>query len=183
MALPSMSTRSGGMPRAASASHMARWVALRMLYLSISWGDALPMPMARAILCMVSKSSSLRFSDSALESFKPGMRVSGGRITAAATTGPARGPRPGFVNARDVLDAPFSEVFFYGEHLFETRVFTGLCFLLFSHLFCDCASAGARVLFECAEVVLRQGDWQIGCGREFARWSLLKNFSWLMRGA
>ena len=55
MALPSMSTRSGEMLRAASASHMAWWVALRMLYLSISCGDALPTPMARAVLWMVSK--------------------------------------------------------------------------------------------------------------------------------
>ena len=101
---------------------------------------------------MVSKSSSLRFSDSALESFKPGMIVLDGKITAAATTGPARGPRPASSTACDVLDAPFSEFFFYGEHLFEARVFTGLCFLLFSHLFCDCANTGAKVLFEGMEV-------------------------------
>jgi len=47
-----------------------------------------------AFCFIISKRDSLFFSVSFFESFTPSMIISGGNITAAATTGPAKGPRP-----------------------------------------------------------------------------------------
>lgn len=49
---------------------------------------------AIAFSFMISKSSFLFFSVSFFESFTPSMSISFGRITAEATTGPAKGPLP-----------------------------------------------------------------------------------------
>ena len=79
---------------------------------------------------MVSKSSSLRFSESALESFKPGMSVSGGRITAAATTGPARGPRPAS-STPAMCWMPRSLSFFSMASICSRRAFSRACAFCF----------------------------------------------------
>lgn len=71
IALPSMSTLSGGIDNWSSARRMARWVALRMLCSSISLGVASPTPMTKATDWIWSKSFSLFCSESFLESFNP----------------------------------------------------------------------------------------------------------------
>src|SRR3990172_4171722 len=66
-----------------------------MLYVSISRTDAAPRPTARAVSRIRMASRSRSGSGSRLESSTPAMaRRSGGMMTAHATTGPARGPRP-----------------------------------------------------------------------------------------
>ena len=65
-----------------------------MLIRSISSGLAMPTLQATALSRISRKSSSLRFSESFLESFSRRISQSLGRITAPATTGPAKGPRP-----------------------------------------------------------------------------------------
>ena len=61
---------------------------------SISSAVAQPMPKASAFSWITGNSASRFFSESFFESLSPGMSQSGGRITAAAHTGPAKGPRP-----------------------------------------------------------------------------------------
>ena len=92
--LPSTSANSAATASALTARAMARWVAWRILTRSISPTLASPTPTATAISMMRGNSASRVCASSCLESFSPlGMRVRP-RITAAATTGPAKGPRP-----------------------------------------------------------------------------------------
>ena len=73
---------------------MARIRAVRMSLSSISWAEMLATDQARAVAWIPGNRASRRFSVSFLESFRPGMSAPMGRITAAAYTGPARGPAP-----------------------------------------------------------------------------------------
>src|ERR1041385_4154250 len=91
---PSTRTCSGTGESFETASAMACIVALRMLSRSISLCDTMPTPVLSAELMITRKSSSLRGGLRMLESSTPGISVPGLIITAAATTGPASGPRP-----------------------------------------------------------------------------------------
>ena len=92
---PSTRAWSGGAGRARTARAMARWVARRMLWRSISStvarqaAQATPGCVARTV-----KIFSRRAAGTFFESVRPSRAKSAGRMTAAATTGPARGPRP-----------------------------------------------------------------------------------------
>src|SRR5437763_8605118 len=74
---------------------MARALAQRMLIRSISCTDAAPSAHARALLRILTTSFARWREESIFESRRPGMgRCPGRKTTAAATTGPAMGPRP-----------------------------------------------------------------------------------------
>nr|WP_268969025.1 hypothetical protein [Tepidiphilus baoligensis] len=92
--LPSTSTSSGTRGNAATARAIARSVARRMFHSSISEADASATAQASALARISAASRSRRLGLSFFESFKPDSEAPGGRITAAATTGPASGPRP-----------------------------------------------------------------------------------------
>ena len=92
--LPSTSRNSGGSAIAATARRMARKLACRMLISSISAAEASPMPKLSAPARMRSADSSRCPAVRAFESAIPSMRLPGVNMTAAATTGPASGPRP-----------------------------------------------------------------------------------------
>jgi len=65
-----------------------------MLMRSISAALASAMHQASAFSLISAASASRRFSVSFLESLRPAIGRAGSRITAAAVTGPASGPRP-----------------------------------------------------------------------------------------
>ena len=65
-----------------------------MFISSILFSDACPMPTATAFSIISEYNSSLFFSDNFLESLIYKISTSSGRITAAAYTGPAKGPLP-----------------------------------------------------------------------------------------
>ncbi len=92
--LPSTSTKAGASASAATARRIASSVAWRMLIVSISAAVALAMPMASADCAISANSSSRRAGVRFFESSSPSGTACGSRITAAATTGPASGPRP-----------------------------------------------------------------------------------------
>ena len=92
---PSIRQWPGAGSSACAARAIARWVARRMLRRSISPQSASatdqrtsPWPVRN------SKSASRRDALSFFESSRPGQTKPAGRITAAAATGPASGPRP-----------------------------------------------------------------------------------------
>ena len=76
------------------ASCMAFIRALRMSVASISAASTRATAQATACSWITGKRASRFFSVSFLESFRPGSSAPKGRITAAAYTGPARGPAP-----------------------------------------------------------------------------------------
>src|SRR6056297_849101 len=91
--LPSISAMSGGVASPAIARSIARCEARRMLSLSISSTEAWAMETS-AMPRIASCSTARRLAVRRLESFRPsGMREMSS-TTAAAVTGPARGPRP-----------------------------------------------------------------------------------------
>ena len=91
---PSISTSSGCTSRARRARHMASSDARWMLMRSIS--SAQHQPVAQAVACsrMVAAAAARSSAVSCLESFRQATGNRGGSTTAAAVTGPARGPRP-----------------------------------------------------------------------------------------
>ena len=91
---PSTITCAGAQRSASSARRMASIVACRMLIASISQGSDQPIPNAMQRSRILPESSSRTSAHSALESAMPRMGRRRSRITAAATTGPASGPRP-----------------------------------------------------------------------------------------
>ncbi len=99
--LPSMSSRCGLKLMASTARRIARNVACRILSASISAGSAQPIPKhsARRRIAALKRArvSALKTFESAM----PAMARPGRRITAAATTGPAKGPRPASSTAGD----------------------------------------------------------------------------------
>lgn len=90
----SINRQSAGGVSDATARRMARRVASKILRRSISCSVAIPTPTARARATITSKSRVRSDAETCLESFTPARRQREGRMTAAATTGPARGPRP-----------------------------------------------------------------------------------------
>src|SRR3954468_16895938 len=93
-ALPSMSACCAGTESPATARRMASIEAWKMLRRSISSTVAKAMDHAIARSFILSAKTSRRSGVSTLESSSPLMRRAGLRITAAAYTGPASGPRP-----------------------------------------------------------------------------------------
>jgi len=92
---PSIKVWSGGAGRAFTARAMARWVARRMLRRSISSTPAWPVDQTTpGCVARIAKNFSRRAAGIFFESFRPSSLKSPGRMTAAATTGPASGPRP-----------------------------------------------------------------------------------------
>ncbi len=91
---PSTSTRRGRTARACTARRMARSVALWMFSASISAWDAQPMLQATARALMTAAAAVLSSGSRAFESSRMSRGKSAGRMTAAAVTGPASGPRP-----------------------------------------------------------------------------------------
>src|SRR5690554_4285291 len=92
--LPSTSTCCGGFCKPSQARRMASMVAPRILSWSISATLALAMHQARARSRISTANASRRAALRRLESFRPSIGLVSSRITAAANTGPARGPRP-----------------------------------------------------------------------------------------
>jgi hypothetical protein len=92
--LPSIRAMVGIMCSCSTARRIANMVACRMLMVSISWCEHSAMAQARACSRMMGASSSRRASVSFLESRRPSIGRFGSRMTAAANTGPASGPRP-----------------------------------------------------------------------------------------
>ena len=92
--LPSTSASSGATASPSQARRIASSVAWRMLSASISATSASAIAHASARSRITTASSSRRGADSSLESRSPAIGRAGSRITAAATTGPASGPRP-----------------------------------------------------------------------------------------
>src|SRR6185436_21036387 len=77
------------------ARRMAMALATRMLYTSISWAEAAPIPKAKARRRILSASRARTEGGRILLSRSPRTAEQPtGNTTAAATTGPARGPRP-----------------------------------------------------------------------------------------
>jgi len=94
-AVPSIRRRPGVTDRCARARRMARPVAQRMFRRSTSFTDAAPIPHVRTRDLICTARTSRRRAVSFLESRSPSIgSASGANTTAAATTGPARGPRP-----------------------------------------------------------------------------------------
>ena len=91
--LPSMRQVLGAIDKFSTARRMARRLACKILSWSISSTLASPTPTV-AISRISGASASRRFSESILESARPSGMAFGSRITAAAITGPASGPRP-----------------------------------------------------------------------------------------
>ncbi len=94
MSRPSKSAVSGANASPASASVIARRDALRMSQASIARAQTLATETARALLTITSNIIARARAVSFFESFNPSIAADGSRITAAATTGPASGPRP-----------------------------------------------------------------------------------------
>ena len=92
--LPSMSNPLGRTFNTLAAWHMALSVACKILMRSISGGQTTPSPQASATAPISAARPSRRVGDNTLESARPGITAPSGKITAAATTGPARQPRP-----------------------------------------------------------------------------------------
>ena len=92
--LPSTSTWSGRTPRRSTARRMASRLAARMFSASISAASAQATAQAVARAATASASRARAAAPSVLESASPATGRPGSRITAAATTGPASGPRP-----------------------------------------------------------------------------------------
>ena len=92
--LPSMSNPLGRTFNTLAAWHMALSVACKILMRSISGGQTTPSPQANATAPISAARPSRRVGDNTLESARPGITAPSGKITAAATTGPARQPRP-----------------------------------------------------------------------------------------
>ena len=92
--LPSTRTRCGLGLRFSRARRMASNDAWRILMVSISSGEARPVAQQTAVSRIRRSSFSRCAGLRAFESFSRGRSTDSGRITAAATTGPARGPRP-----------------------------------------------------------------------------------------
>ena len=90
---PSIKAQSGGLGKFKTARRMAIIVACKILTRSISSGSAIPTPIAACAKISFSNSSRL-ISDNFLLSLRPSGILFGTNITAAATTGPANGPRP-----------------------------------------------------------------------------------------
>src|ERR1035437_113935 len=91
---PSTRIRSGLIFNLSTEVVIARSDAWRMFILSIWIWDITDTEHARHFSIICGSTSSLSFSVSCLESFTPLIQTSLSNITAAATTGPARGPRP-----------------------------------------------------------------------------------------
>ena len=91
--LPSISAASGGRDRPRTARTMARWLACRIFMTSISSTLADPSETS-ADSAINTDSRSRARALRRLESFSPGGIYRGSSTTAAATTGPAQGPRP-----------------------------------------------------------------------------------------
>ena len=95
--LPSTRRNSGQEPAFSSsrtAFFMARRDAWRMLILSMVVCETTPTPIRASMACKLANSCSRDFAESFLESKKRVCWQVAGRMTAAATTGPASGPRP-----------------------------------------------------------------------------------------
>ncbi len=92
--LPSISNAWGRWLNWSNARCIARKEARRMFISSISCCDTTPMAYVSASASISLLSSFRTFSDSCLLSLRVLFLYLGGRITAAAKTGPARHPRP-----------------------------------------------------------------------------------------
>ena len=90
---PSTSADAGAQGRSATARRIARKLACRMFIASISATLATPTPI-RAQPASAANSASRRAAHSRLLSSSPSGMHAGSSTTAAATTGPAHGPRP-----------------------------------------------------------------------------------------
>ena len=94
-ATPSIKTCSGDEGKALIAWHIARCVAWRILILSMVTTSCTDTAQCTCVALAICMNSSARNSGvSFLESFRPPKRRCSRKMTAAATTGPARGPRP-----------------------------------------------------------------------------------------
>ena len=92
---PSIRAISGSTESALRAKSIARWVARRTLISSITWASSISTAHTTSGFLVISTyRSSLRFFVSFLESSSSGHEKGLGRMTAAAATGPARGPLP-----------------------------------------------------------------------------------------
>lgn len=89
-----MSRCSGAQPNFSIAWCIARNEAFRILMRSISTGSTTATAQYSACCSICKRRESLCFSESCLESLSPEMGFLGLRMTAAATTGPARQPLP-----------------------------------------------------------------------------------------
>ena len=92
--LPSIRAVTGRSASWSTARRMASPVAWRMFRSAISATVAKAKPKARAVARISASSAARAAAVSALESFRPTGIRRGSRITAAAVTGPAQGPRP-----------------------------------------------------------------------------------------
>ena len=92
--LPSTCTARGMTARPIMARRMASIVAESMFRASISARSDQATDQHSASLLITASSASRRVAESFLESRRPAIGRSGCRITAAAMTGPANGPRP-----------------------------------------------------------------------------------------
>ncbi len=92
--LPSISARLGCTFNPSTARRIASIVACRMLSESISASEHSAIDHANAFVLIWIASASRRASVSFLESRRPSIGLAGSNITAAAKTGPAKGPRP-----------------------------------------------------------------------------------------
>jgi len=92
--LPSINKSSAWVFSFSTALCIAKKEAFRIFILSISFGLTIPTAHAIASLSMIGRNKSLFLSDNTLLSFSNLFLKLLGRITAAATTGPARQPLP-----------------------------------------------------------------------------------------
>ena len=92
--MPSTRRVSGLGSRAFTARAIASREAFRILNSSIYSRETTPTAVAKASPWITTKASSLALAVIIFESLTPGTSGLGGKITAAATTGPANGPRP-----------------------------------------------------------------------------------------
>lgn len=92
--LPSIRLMSGDIGNSPTALRMANSEALNMFTLSISSTSARPRAQYRDCSHIASARTCRLFADSFFESVNPGRLNLAGNITAAAITGPAKGPRP-----------------------------------------------------------------------------------------
>ena len=90
----SINRQSGLLDKPSIARRIAFCVAGRIPTASISAASASPTETSRAVSAISLKSRSRRSGKRHFESLRPGNSFWRGRTTAAATTGPARGPRP-----------------------------------------------------------------------------------------
>ena len=106
--LPSISTSAGVSDKPATARCIASRVACRMLMASISSTVASAIAQASAFSRISMASRSRRAAESFFESARPTIGRAGSRITAAATTGPASGPRPAS-STPQIMPEPMTE--------------------------------------------------------------------------